>query len=94
MPSPRQIVLATLKDLTRQQIREQVKLLMVRNTKGELERARQEIEAEERQVSARIKEIRLRRDRELSVHREMLGAQGLFEDEDDGEDWKQGTNAG
>lgn len=82
MPSPRQMVITTLKDLTRECLREQSRLHFVLRSKAV-------IEAREREIRGRIKGIKLRVNRELTAHKEMLGVGPALDwDDGDGEEWK------
>ena len=75
------MVIATLKDLTRECLREQVRLKMVMRHKGI-------IEMQEHNLRRRIKMLKMKVDRELVTHKELLGVGVAFEDSD-GEEWKQ-----
>ena len=77
----RQMVIATLKDLTRECLREQVRLKVVLHRKGIME-------MKERDIRRRIKMLKLKVDRELVTHKGLLGVGAAFEDSD-GEEWKQ-----
>lgn len=82
--SPRQLVVGTLKDLTRQCLHEQFQLKM-------LTRNRHEIEAEERRARERIRQIKLRVNREIIANGKLIGVDinALQGDDDDGEQWKE-----
>lgn len=77
----RQLVIATLKDLTRECLREQVRLKMVLRHKGI-------IEMKERDLRRRIKMLKMKVDRELVTHKGLLGV-GVALEDSDGEEWKQ-----
>lgn len=78
--SPRQMVIATLKDATKEILKEQTRLKMV-------VRSRHEIEAQEAQIRQTIRVLKLRLNRELTANKELLG---VVDDEDgEGEGWKQ-----
>ena len=82
--SPRQLVVGTLKNLTRQCLHEQFQLKM-------LAKDRHEIEAEERRARERIKQIKLRVNREILANGKLIGVDinVLRGDDDDGEQWKE-----
>lgn len=83
MANQRQMVVLTLKDLTRQCLHEQIHLKM-------LGRSRREIEQEERQARNRIKMIKLKVNREILAHSTLLGVDlDAMNDDGDGEEWKE-----
>lgn len=82
MPNSRQMVVATIKDLTTQCLRDQMKLKMVLRSKAE-------IEARERQLRAQIRTTKLKVNRELRSHGELLGVNPSLWEDIDGEEWKQ-----
>lgn len=82
MSSKRQLVFATLKELTRKSIRLNVHLHMVRQSRKALQ---EEEEATERD----LKDVRQRVERELAANAQMLGVERVDgEDDNEGEGWK------
>lgn len=83
MANQRQMVVLTLKDLTRQCLHEQIHLKM-------LGRSRREIEYEERQARDRIRMIKLKVNREILAHSTLLGVDlDAMNEDNDGEEWKE-----
>jgi hypothetical protein len=81
MSSPRQLVLTTLKDITRECFREQTRLKMV-------VRARREIEAREAALRQNLKVLKQRMNRELTANRKLLGVVDDGWEDSEGEQWK------
>lgn len=70
MPSPKQLIIASLKDMARTCVREQIRLKALRAT-------RRSLEADERATLRRIRQIKAKIDRELVVSGPLLGFRPL-----------------
>ena len=85
MPSPKALVIATLKELTRQAVKEKLHLSMVSQT-------RRAMEEEEAMTKRKIVELNRRIARELTANARLLGVKSEEQPEGDGdlegEDWK------
>lgn len=82
MSSPRQVIVSTLKDLSHQCLREQMHLKLIGHS-------RREIEDEEKRTRERIRQIKLRVNREILTHGSLLGIDMSVLDDNEGEGWKE-----
>ena len=77
----KQLVVMTLKDLAQECLREQMRLKTVVRDKNILE-------GREKVLRHNIKVLKMRVNRELIAHKDLLGVGVIFED-NEGEEWKQ-----
>jgi len=72
MSSARQIVISTLRQLTRQCIAEQAELRILGMRQRKVNR---DLDRRQAECRARLKQTKLRIDRELKTHRDLLGVE-------------------
>ena len=100
MPSPRQMVIATLRDLTKQCLDEQANLVIITGARRQIEFEAELAREEEMETFKRIKALKSRIGYEMAHNGKTLGVQVMTaadlarmmeemrEDDDEGEEWK------